>query len=238
MLNQSSPLDLAFQALADPTRRAMVERLARSPASVSDLARPFSMSLPAVMQHLAGLKLRARRFGEGRGRQDVPGRAAGVECARAMDQRPSDRVGTPARSAGLLPRNPQKGRRRRRWPARLKSSPRSTPVTRPEPLVVSRHFPVPRDLVFKAWSSAEHIKRWFSPEGCSVPEAEIEFRAGGVFAVQMRLHSGEDHWIRGAFDEVLPPDRLVFTAGVTSGGGNASPCTPPSPSRTTAWAPG
>jgi DNA-binding transcriptional ArsR family regulator len=56
MLNQSSPLDLAFQALADPTRRAMVERLARSPASVSDLARPFSMSLPAVMQHLAVLE--------------------------------------------------------------------------------------------------------------------------------------------------------------------------------------
>jgi len=56
MLNQSAALDLAFQALADPTRRAMVERLARSPASVSDLARPFSMSLPAVMQHLAVLE--------------------------------------------------------------------------------------------------------------------------------------------------------------------------------------
>jgi DNA-binding transcriptional ArsR family regulator len=56
MLNQSSPLDLAFQALADPTRRAMVERLARGPASVSDLARPLSISLPAVMQHLAVLE--------------------------------------------------------------------------------------------------------------------------------------------------------------------------------------
>jgi DNA-binding transcriptional ArsR family regulator len=56
MLNQSAALDLAFQALADPTRRAMVERLARSPASVTDLARPFSMSLPAVMQHLAVLE--------------------------------------------------------------------------------------------------------------------------------------------------------------------------------------
>ncbi len=57
MLNQSSPLDLAFQALADPTRRAMVERLTRSPASVSDLARPLAMSLPAVMQHLAVLEV-------------------------------------------------------------------------------------------------------------------------------------------------------------------------------------
>jgi DNA-binding transcriptional ArsR family regulator len=56
MLNQSTNLDLAFQALADPTRRAMVERLSRGPVSVSDLARPLAMSLPAVMQHLAVLE--------------------------------------------------------------------------------------------------------------------------------------------------------------------------------------
>jgi len=56
MLNQQTPLDLTFQALADPTRRAMVERLSRRPTSVSELARPFEMSLPAVMQHLAVLE--------------------------------------------------------------------------------------------------------------------------------------------------------------------------------------
>ena len=52
MLNQSNRLDLAFQALADPTRRGMLARLARAPASVSELAQPLSMSLPAVLQHL------------------------------------------------------------------------------------------------------------------------------------------------------------------------------------------
>ncbi len=52
MLNQAAPLDLMFQALADPTRRVMVERLSRGPASVSELARPLTMSLPAVVQHL------------------------------------------------------------------------------------------------------------------------------------------------------------------------------------------
>ena len=56
MLNYPARLDLAFQALADPTRRAIVERLSQSPASVSDLARPLAMSLPAVMQHLAVLE--------------------------------------------------------------------------------------------------------------------------------------------------------------------------------------
>ena len=56
MLNQSASLDLLFQALADPSRRIMVERLSRGPASVSELARPLAMSLPAVIQHLQVLE--------------------------------------------------------------------------------------------------------------------------------------------------------------------------------------
>jgi len=58
MLNQRAEpsLDHLFQALADPTRRRMVERLSRGPASVSELAKPFSMSLPAVVQHLQVLE--------------------------------------------------------------------------------------------------------------------------------------------------------------------------------------
>ena len=56
MLNYSSQLDHTFQALADPTRRIMVERLTRGPASVSELAKPLDMSLSAVVQHLAVLE--------------------------------------------------------------------------------------------------------------------------------------------------------------------------------------
>ena len=54
MLNHE--LDRVFQALADSTRREMVERLVRGPASVGELAKPFAMSLPAVMQHLQVLE--------------------------------------------------------------------------------------------------------------------------------------------------------------------------------------
>jgi DNA-binding transcriptional ArsR family regulator len=56
MLNQAVahevPLDRVFRALSDPTRMVMVERLSRGPASVSELARPLEISLPAVVQHL------------------------------------------------------------------------------------------------------------------------------------------------------------------------------------------
>jgi DNA-binding transcriptional ArsR family regulator len=56
MLNQSPDLDRLFHALADPARRSMVERLARGPAPVSELARPLAMSLPSVLQHLGVLE--------------------------------------------------------------------------------------------------------------------------------------------------------------------------------------
>ena len=56
MPNQGATLDRVFQALSDPSRRAMVERLSRGPASVSELAQPLAMSLPAVMQHLQVLE--------------------------------------------------------------------------------------------------------------------------------------------------------------------------------------
>ena len=56
MLNQSADLDRLFHALADPARRGVMERLARGPAPVTELARPLPMSLPSVMQHLAVLE--------------------------------------------------------------------------------------------------------------------------------------------------------------------------------------
>jgi uncharacterized protein YndB with AHSA1/START domain len=90
--------------------------------------------------------------------------------------------------------------------------------TASQPLVISRSFAAPRALVFKAWSSAEHVKRWFSPEGCEVPEAEVDFRPGGAFVVCMRLPDGQDFWSRGHFGEIAPPERLTFTSSVIVGG--------------------
>jgi DNA-binding transcriptional ArsR family regulator len=53
---RSSSLDAVFGALADPTRRAIAERLAAGPASVSELAEPFEVTLPAIVKHLAVLE--------------------------------------------------------------------------------------------------------------------------------------------------------------------------------------
>jgi DNA-binding transcriptional ArsR family regulator len=89
MLNRPASLDLTFQALADPARRAMVERLVRGPASVSELARPLTMSLPAVMQHLAVLEgsglVRSEKSGRVRTCQINP--AALSQAERWINQR-------------------------------------------------------------------------------------------------------------------------------------------------------
>jgi len=50
------PIDGVFRALSDPTRRRVLERLSRSPASVSELAEPFCMALPSFVQHLRVLE--------------------------------------------------------------------------------------------------------------------------------------------------------------------------------------
>jgi len=68
MLNRLVEVDVIFHALADPTRRGIVERLGRGPASVSELAKPLPMSLPAVVQHLHVLE------GSGLIRSDKVGR--------------------------------------------------------------------------------------------------------------------------------------------------------------------
>ena len=70
-------LDLVFHALGDSSRRAMVERLSRGPASVSELAKPFEMALPTVVQHLGVLEkagiVTSAKAGRVRTCQLVPG---------------------------------------------------------------------------------------------------------------------------------------------------------------------
>jgi DNA-binding transcriptional ArsR family regulator len=56
MAKQNLALDTAFQALADPTRRAVIVRLGRGPATVSELAAPFAMALPSFVKHIALLE--------------------------------------------------------------------------------------------------------------------------------------------------------------------------------------
>ena len=88
------------------------------------------------------------------------------------------------------------------------------PGAQARPLVVSRTFPAPRELVFRAWSSADHLQRWFCPAGYTVPAATVEFCVGGAFDICMRSPTGQDHWTRGQYAEIVPHTRLVIDMNV------------------------
>ncbi len=88
-------LDRVFQALTDGTRRAMVERLARGPASVSELARPFAMALPTILQHLGVLEaagiVSSSKVGRVRTYQLVPGAVNPAADWLARQRLPAER---------------------------------------------------------------------------------------------------------------------------------------------------
>src|SRR5579864_8018513 len=105
--------------------------------------------------------------------------------------------------------------------ARVNEAKQDATLLQPPPIRVSRIFHAPRETVFKAWSSADHVKRWFSPETYSVSDATVEMRVGGPFEICMRSPRGEEHWSRGTFVEVAPHTRLVIDMRVADATGKA-----------------
>ena len=101
MVSQATDLDRVFQALADPGRRLMVERLTQGPASVSELGRPLSMSLAAVVQHVQVLEasglVRTQKIGRTRNCSINPGALRSAENwlseRRSLMERRLDRLG-------------------------------------------------------------------------------------------------------------------------------------------------
>lgn len=83
MANHSPHLDKVFSALADPTRRAIVARLAQGEASVGELAQPFDMALPSLMKHLRVLEtgglVESEKYGRVRTCRLMPGAMKGAE---------------------------------------------------------------------------------------------------------------------------------------------------------------
>lgn len=84
MISASDPLSATFAALADPTRRAILARLARGEAPVGELAQPFAMSGPAVTKHLKVLE-RAGLISRGRAAQQRPARLEPAALKAASD---------------------------------------------------------------------------------------------------------------------------------------------------------
>ena len=87
----------------------------------------------------------------------------------------------------------------------------AAPLAPDELLEITRVFDAPRELVFRLWSSPEHILRWWGPETCWLETVEMDFREGGAWHFWMRNGSGLNHHISGSYRLIEPPSRLSFT---------------------------
>ena len=78
-------------------------------------------------------------------------------------------------------------------------------------LVINRLIAAPRVSLYRSWTEADLLKRWFAPEPWTVPRAELDVRVGGGSLVVMRGPDGVEYPSRGVYLDVVPNERLVFT---------------------------
>jgi uncharacterized protein YndB with AHSA1/START domain len=102
---------------------------------------------------------------------------------------------------------------------------RNNPVNEREKgeIVITRVINASRELVFKAWTTPEHLMRWWAPKGCTTPFCTIDLRPGGAFRFCMRLPNGKDIWARGIYREIIEPERIVYVDSFTDEKGNPVP---------------
>jgi uncharacterized protein YndB with AHSA1/START domain len=84
-------------------------------------------------------------------------------------------------------------------------------------LVLERVVDIPTELVWRAWTMPEHVKRWFTPVPWKTVECEIDLRPGGVFRTVMRSPEGQDFPNLGCYLEVVENERLVWTTALAPG---------------------
>jgi uncharacterized protein YndB with AHSA1/START domain len=92
-----------------------------------------------------------------------------------------------------------------------------------EDLVVTRIIDAPLELVWKAWTDPEYVKRWWGPKHYSSPMCRIDLRPGGSYLFAMRApqdQGGQDSYTGGTYSKIVPMERLEFSQSLTDKDGN------------------
>ena len=90
----------------------------------------------------------------------------------------------------------------------------------PRAIIGTRVLDAPRDLVFSAWTDPKHLAQWWGPDGFTTTTHAFDFRKGGVWRFVMHGPDGRDYQNRVNFDEIVPPERIVYHHG---GGDDVEP---------------
>lgn len=88
---------------------------------------------------------------------------------------------------------------------------------------IERTFDLPLATVWKAWTDAESMKKWFSPETYTTPSATIDFRVGGSYFFSMKAPDGKETWSKGTYEEIVPSKKIVYSDSFADADGNIVP---------------
>ncbi len=91
------------------------------------------------------------------------------------------------------------------------TNPKTTMIDSDTVLSITRTFAAPREAVYRAFTEADELKRWWGPQSMTCPVAELDVRPGGRYRTEMHAPDGSVYVTTGEFREVTPPERLVFT---------------------------
>jgi uncharacterized protein YndB with AHSA1/START domain/DNA-binding transcriptional ArsR family regulator len=197
----SDQLSLTFASLADPTRRAILERLAAGDAMPSELAEPFSISAPAVSRHLRVLE-QAGLIARGRDAQWRPCRLQAGPLKQVADwvQRFGRFWDANLDDPQVMQNKEQDGPRNEGGDS-----------SQSREFVATRVFEATAEAVFQAWTDPVQMARWWGPHGFTNPICEMDARTGGAWRIVMLGPDGAQHPAQGVFREIEKPQRLVMT---------------------------
>ncbi|WP_170220150.1 SRPBCC domain-containing protein [Paenibacillus anaericanus] len=96
-------------------------------------------------------------------------------------------------------------------------------------LILEREFNAPRELVFQAFTKAEHLKQWWGPRGWTLPVCHVDFREGGVWHYCMKCEDknqgdfyGMESWGKAAYREIVVPEKIVYVDYFSDAEGNVA----------------
>ncbi|OAS15762.1 SRPBCC domain-containing protein [Paenibacillus oryzisoli] len=94
-------------------------------------------------------------------------------------------------------------------------------------LILEREFNAPRELVFQAFTQAEHLKHWWGPRGWTLPVCHVDFRVGGVWHYCMKCEDknqgdfyGMESWGKAVYNEIVVPEKIVYVDYFSDAEGN------------------
>lgn len=87
-------------------------------------------------------------------------------------------------------------------------------------VLITYLFDAPRELVFKAWTDPELLKKWYAPNGCTIAFTHIDIREGGTFASCIKTPAYHDCRTKGEYKEIVYPEKIVYSMTSTDEHGN------------------